>query len=186
MKLLFALLVLLCLSSVKGCGFPPIVNISASGGDPHNLLYGSVSFFSFLFFSFPFLSFPFLSLFPFHFLSIYFLVVFFSYYFWLVIFDQIKQWVSGGYAPQWVEIDLGTTENLAYIKLIVSQAPFGPTIHNVFAGTEPAPTALLAQFSGNTLQGQQLQAWLNVNARYVRVQTTSSPSWVAWQNIIIG
>jgi F5/8 type C domain len=97
-------------------------------------------------------------------------------------------WNSGGYPPAWIELDLKRTVTLAKVHLLVEQSPEGPTIHQLYFGPFPAPTALIATLSQSTKDMQ----WLDVDlsettptGRYLRVLTTVSPSWVAWREIVV-
>jgi F5/8 type C domain len=96
-------------------------------------------------------------------------------------------WNSGGWAPAWIELDLKHTVTLTNVHLLVGQSPAGPTTHQVYFGSSPAPTALIATLSGSTKDMQ----WLDIDVpgqptgRYLRVLTTASPSWVAWREIIV-
>jgi len=98
------------------------------------------------------------------------------------------QWNSGDFAPQWIEVDLGASYTVGRIRLVVSQSPDGDTQHLVMGkGPTPGePYQLLHEFSGFTTDGQILEhvsasAWNDL--RFVRVETTASPSWVSWQEI---
>lgn len=89
-------------------------------------------------------------------------------------------------APQWIEVDLGAVVPLKKMRLLTSQSPAGQTTHVVTADTAAAPTNVLQTFSGNTTDNQWLEASREtapVNVRYVRIQTTSSPSWVSWHEL---
>ncbi|MHA6863788.1 discoidin domain-containing protein, partial [Ralstonia pseudosolanacearum] len=91
-----------------------------------------------------------------------------------------------GYAPQqWIEIDLGSVVPLRKMRLLTSQNPGGYTTHVVSGDVNPAPSNTLQTFSGNTTDYQWLEtSWdIPVNVRYVRVTTTSSPSWVSWHEL---
>jgi hypothetical protein len=69
----------------------------------------------------------------------------------------------------------------------VSQYPDGSTTHRVLTrATTTDPWDLRYTFTGSTVDNQVLEhapasAWTNV--RYVRVDTTSSVSWVSWKEI---
>lgn len=100
--------------------------------------------------------------------------------------DPNTQWNAGGYAPSWIEFDLGSTVEVKKLRLLTSQWPSGPTTHNIYVGNTPAPTTLFKSLQGSTTDN----VWLDVdligagaNGRYVRVETTSSPGWVAWREI---
>jgi F5/8 type C domain len=109
--------------------------------------------------------------------------------------DPNTVWNSGGGPPAWIELDLNQTVTLVKVHLLVEQSPAGQTTQQLYFGPSPAPTALIATLSGNTKDMQ----WLEVDApnnlsstgnswptgRYLRVQTTASPSWVAWREIVV-
>jgi hypothetical protein len=95
------------------------------------------------------------------------------------------QWGSGGDAPQWLEVDLEGVYRVTEVRLLVAQYPEGPTIHRVYlrrgGNWEPAN-----EFSGETRPGDWLLLAPAVpfdNVTAVRVDTVSSPSWVAWSEI---
>jgi len=96
-------------------------------------------------------------------------------------------WNSGDYAPQWIEIDLGSPQPIGQISLLTAQLPDGNTVHRVLGKAAPGdPYQLLHEFTGFTTDDQWLDyspltPWENV--RFLRVETTVSPSWVAWREI---
>lgn len=96
-------------------------------------------------------------------------------------------WNSGDYAPQWIEIDLGGARPIGQISLLIAQLPEGETVHRVLGKARPDdPFRLLHEFAGSTADGQRLEyappaPWENV--RFLRIETTQSPSWVAWREI---
>ena len=101
------------------------------------------------------------------------------------VFDFI--WNSGDYAPQWIEIDLGSPQPIGRISLLTAQSPDGDTVHRVLGKARAGdPYQLLHEFAGLTMDYQWLDhspptPWENV--RFLRVKTTTSPSWVAWREI---
>jgi len=103
--------------------------------------------------------------------------------------DLSTMWNSGAYAPQWIELDLGRDYPISAIELMPAQYPTpARTTHRVYGRAADSATAvLLHQFAGTTADGQ----WLTVSVpsstclRYVRVDTTASPSWVAWKEIVV-
>jgi hypothetical protein len=102
--------------------------------------------------------------------------------------DPNTAWNSGGGPPAWIELDLKRTVTLAKVRLLVGQSPAGPTAHQLYFGSSPAPTALIATQSGSTSDMQWLEADIpdpKPSGRYLRVQTTASPSWVAWREIVV-
>jgi hypothetical protein len=76
---------------------------------------------------------------------------------------------------------------LSEIQLTVSQFPAGATEHRVWGRAAPgSELVLLGTLSGETTDYQILTltspgSWPAV--RFVRVETTASPSWVAWREI---
>jgi hypothetical protein len=98
-------------------------------------------------------------------------------------------WISGGHPPQWIEIDLGAAYRVTEIRLLVSQSPAGATRHQVLVrGPEGGPGTLVHEFSGDTADGDWLAFAPELpleNVRFVRVETVSSPSWVAWREIVV-
>ncbi|MBB6593738.1 discoidin domain-containing protein [Ralstonia solanacearum] len=94
-------------------------------------------------------------------------------------------WIASGYAPQWIEVDLGAAVPLKKVRMLVSQNPAGQTTHVVTGGMSPAPTGVLQTVSRNTVDGQWLEVSLDtaVSVRYIRITTTGSPSWVSWHEL---
>jgi len=104
--------------------------------------------------------------------------------------DQPTTWNAGGYAPQWIEADVGSSSQLASIRLTVTQSPDGPTTHEVWVSQQPIgedrrKAKLAHTFNGPTqnLQALKFDFPLGMSARYVQIRTTQSPSWVAWAAI---
>jgi hypothetical protein len=100
--------------------------------------------------------------------------------------DRSTDWVAGDGPRQWIEIDLGAPATIETLRLVVSQSPAGRTVHAVSGG--PSRTALtkLHTFDGTTDYGDVL-TWTPpkplTSVRVIRIETTISPSWVAWLEI---
>jgi len=95
-------------------------------------------------------------------------------------------WNSGDFPPQWIEVDLESVQSVSEIDLGITQLPDSQTTHRIYgraSGSEPFQ--LLHEFSGFTVDQQVLQylAGTPQQVRYIRVETTSSWSWVAWREI---
>jgi hypothetical protein len=95
------------------------------------------------------------------------------------------QWGSGSDAPQWIEIDLQEAYRVTEVRLLVAQYPEGPTIHRVYL-RRARDWEQAYEFAGETRPGD----WLILmpaapfdDVTAVRVETVSSPSWVAWSEI---
>jgi preprotein translocase subunit Sec61beta len=98
-------------------------------------------------------------------------------------------WLAGGHPPQWIEVDLGDAYRVSEIRLLVSQSPAGPTQHRLLVrGPDGGPATLVHEFAADTSDGDWLEFVAEApleNVRYVRVETVSSPSWVAWREIVV-
>jgi TolB protein len=97
-------------------------------------------------------------------------------------------WGAGAFAPQWIEIDLGANYVIGEFKLLPSQSPSGKTVHRLLV-KGPATSdeyELVNVFEGVTIDFRWLVYKLPESLRgirYIRVETTSSPSWVSWREI---
>lgn len=95
-------------------------------------------------------------------------------------------WNSGGGPVQWIEIDLGGEYNILSVELTPSQYPAGETLHRLMVAGADRQFSEAFVFSGFTSDGEALvyaPASPIPTVQYVRVETTVSPSWVAWREI---
>jgi len=95
-------------------------------------------------------------------------------------------WSAGDWPPQWIEVDLKTPYPLSLIRASITQLPDGQTTHRFLVrGPNPLDEPkLLGTFSGFTVDQQVLeQPGPEDEVQYVRIETTESPSWVAWREI---
>jgi len=104
--------------------------------------------------------------------------------------DVNTHWVSGGFPKQWIQLDFGRPVAISQIRLLTSQNPSGETTHTISVGDDPNHLRVVRKFSGQTSDSQWLEHSGDGqhgdrlgNARYVRVTTTKSLSWVAWREI---
>ncbi|MBI1764137.1 MAG: discoidin domain-containing protein [Acidobacteria bacterium] len=97
-------------------------------------------------------------------------------------------WNAGGFAPQWIQLDLGRNRLVSRINLTVAQNPAGQTSH-VLEGRLAGATVWtnITTLTSFTQNGQQLSYALPIarTFRFLRVRTTLSPSWVAWHEISV-
>jgi len=95
-------------------------------------------------------------------------------------------WNAGNFPPQWIQIDLGALYEIRRVRLYTSQLPDGNTRHIISMGDTPGTLVPRADLQGFTRDRQWLE-WTAAppvpNVRYVRVETTESPSWVSWFEI---
>ena len=90
-------------------------------------------------------------------------------------------WNSGGHTA-WINFDLGSAKSISKITGLVIQNPSGATEHQIYLDNILSHT-----WSGITTNGDLL-TWLLPTAttvQNIRIQTSSSPSWVAWAEVSI-
>lgn len=100
--------------------------------------------------------------------------------------DPTTAWNAGRHPPSWIEIDLGAAYSIDRVRLLVEQTPDGPTVHNVSFGTASRSFTIVEVLSRQTVDDQELSIAPNSarhGVRFVKVETISSPSWVAWNEI---
>jgi hypothetical protein len=97
-------------------------------------------------------------------------------------------WSSGSFPPGWIEVDLGAAVPIGEITLGITQFPDCVTMHRLSGRADAeSPNVFLQEFAGFTVDQQLLRyvATEPTELRYVRVETTSSCSWVGWREIEI-
>ena len=101
--------------------------------------------------------------------------------------DTATQWGAGAGPVQWIEIDLGALYSLSELRFLVAQYPQGDTVHRIQVRADSAAAYVeIHEFSGVTDDNDWLVLTLDPrldDVRFIRVQTVSSPSWVAWKEI---
>jgi hypothetical protein len=101
--------------------------------------------------------------------------------------DGDTSWNAGAGPPAWIQIDLGVPVAVGRIVLTVAQSPNGQTIHIVSGRVGDGESNLaLGGLAGNTTDNQRLVVEVAPSMpplRYLRIDTTTSPSWVAWREI---
>lgn len=102
--------------------------------------------------------------------------------------DLETAWGAGDFAPQWIEIDLGEPYTIVELNLLTGQSPEGATAHRILVrGPDAGDVFMEAHtFEGVTSDAQWLRATFPEpleGVRYVRIETLSSPSWVAWREV---
>jgi hypothetical protein len=102
-------------------------------------------------------------------------------------------WGSDGYAPQWIEADLGAPTRLASLWMKPCQDPaVCNTTHEIWMSDEPigddrTKAKLVHRFKGQTESEHPLACDFpkGLAGRYVQIRTTESASWVSWRRIEI-
>ena len=92
-------------------------------------------------------------------------------------------WNAGAGPPQSIMFDLGAVTPVTRLRLNVNQTPAGPTVHTIYAGVNSTQLYPVQVLSGFTTTGQWLDAPVHVNARFLQIVTSQSPSWVSWSEI---
>lgn len=95
---------------------------------------------------------------------------------------------TGGYPPQYVQLEFPRLYNISSVYLQVGQLPNGVTQHQLRAGANLTSLSLVADMNNYTSGGE----WINItfspvltDVRFLRLDTLSSPSWVAWIKFIV-
>jgi hypothetical protein len=100
--------------------------------------------------------------------------------------DLIKtHWSASNFPPQWIEVDLGAELVIREVHLSVQQSPAGNTNHRLLLAGNDHVFVLAREFEGFTAREDFLSfvPAAPVVGRFVRVETVTSPSWVAWNEI---
>lgn len=97
--------------------------------------------------------------------------------------DTSTLWNAGDFPIQWINFDLGSAKSISKITGLVVQTPSpADTIHQIYLDNLLSHT-----WSGITANGDLL-TWLlptATNVQNIKIQTTVSPSWVAWAEVSI-
>jgi len=99
-----------------------------------------------------------------------------------------NRWNSGGYAPQYIQLELEREQSVSHVYLQVSQTPNGQTYHSFLIGPQENQLKEVKTLVGNTNN----YGWINLtfhppleNVRFLRIGTVSSPSWIAWFKFLV-
>lgn len=104
---------------------------------------------------------------------------------WAVDGNFSTLWNSGAFPAQWIELDMGSDRMVGNLNLVTGMYPNGPVNHEVLGRTAAGAWVSLANWNGWATDGQLLgvQVVQGTPVRYIIVNTTASPSWVAWREI---
>ena len=97
-------------------------------------------------------------------------------------------WNAGAGPVEWLQLDLRGTHRVDEIRLSVAQEPSGPTTHRVLVRGATGAWRVIATLRGMTSDGQVLVVHPSTalrGVRFVRIETTRSPSWVAWREVSV-
>lgn len=95
-------------------------------------------------------------------------------------------WNAGKGAPTTIVIDLGANYTVGKVNMLTEQLPAGTTTHKLYLGDRNKSYKLVKTFQGFTSDNQWLSFEASTpfaNIRYIKIETASSPSWIAWSEI---
>ncbi len=100
--------------------------------------------------------------------------------------DPDSAWNSQRVSPQWLSIVLDNLYLVDKIELVITQAPAGPTTHEVWLGNGSGARTPYKRFINvHTEDGQTVAVAIEppriINE--VLIRTVHSPSWVAWREV---
>ncbi|MEZ4389605.1 MAG: discoidin domain-containing protein [Polyangiales bacterium] len=100
--------------------------------------------------------------------------------------NRCTGWNAGTYPQRWWQVDLREVMPIRGITLIPDQSPSPANVVHVVSvssnGSSFTNVRTISQVMSNG-GTYSFDFGQNVSARYVRVTTTSSPSWVAWSEV---
>ncbi len=94
-------------------------------------------------------------------------------------------WISGDYGIQWLQVDLGSDQQISQVSFVTGQSPDGPTWEKVYfsdhsIGSSWGSMTDVASFSGYTTASTPLIAKLpNLTARFLQIVVDGGRSWTS-------
>ncbi len=94
-------------------------------------------------------------------------------------------WNSGrsASANTWIQFDIGQKKPISKLRLRPAQLPAGTTTHKIYVGDTPSTLQLANSITSYTTGGVTFEVPVMKSGRYIRIVTTQSPSWVAWEQV---
>ena len=89
-------------------------------------------------------------------------------------------WSAGTGAPAWISFDLGSVSRITRLEFVTNQWPSGPTTH-YFQILSNGEWQNLFITSRPTVDGETFVWQGQADFRFLRINTTASPSWVSWR-----
>lgn len=96
-------------------------------------------------------------------------------------------WNSGGSAPKFVAVDLGSLQTLTGVVLVPESTPPVATSKQIIERSDDGinwKVAYVIEGQMATMRAYAVPFASEVSARYLRVTTEKSDSWVAWRDIV--
>jgi hypothetical protein len=102
--------------------------------------------------------------------------------------DPATAWVAGSEDETWLELDLGTSQTVSGIGLVVDQARAAPSLHRILVAADGDRYRIVHYFGQLTADGDALvyrpQHPIR-SVRYVRIETMSGPPGSGWREVTI-
>lgn len=95
---------------------------------------------------------------------------------------------SGGYLPQYVQLELPCEYHIYNVCLQVRQSSAGMTAHQLFVGQQSNNLKYTQYFIGGTSDGQWLNATFDPplhDVRFLHILTRRNPSQVTWLKFLV-
>jgi hypothetical protein len=100
--------------------------------------------------------------------------------------DACSLWNANGFAPQAITVDLGAPRVVGRLLLVPGMSPRGHVVHVVEVSHDGVTFEPRARYDGKMWDSGVFVVKLEpaARARFIRLRTESSPSWVAWFEIM--
>lgn len=97
--------------------------------------------------------------------------------------NPLTIWNSGGPAMQWIDIDLGSDRLFSKLRMLPAMDKTGDVYINIYGRTSAGAWHLFGNYSHILGDSEWVNFFspIEVPVRYLVIQTTQSPGWVAWR-----
>lgn len=101
--------------------------------------------------------------------------------------DSCTVWNAGGFAPHAVTFDFGVVTSFRVVTLIPEMTPSGNVEHVIELSDDGKRFAVAHRIQAPLRSGvaETLRLPRTERARFVRVSSKKSPSWIAWREIAL-
>jgi len=102
--------------------------------------------------------------------------------------NRCTSWNSGGYAPAILALDFGGPLPMAGVTLVPEMSPGTAGVGHVVEVSDNGSAWRLAHTISQTMSSGQVYPFAFAQpqtARFLRVRSTSSPSWIAWVEVAV-
>ncbi|MBL8604225.1 MAG: discoidin domain-containing protein [Myxococcales bacterium] len=101
--------------------------------------------------------------------------------------NRCTAWNAGNYPQQTLLLDFGSAQTLSGITLMPEMSPGTATVTHLVETSNDRSTWAVARTITQVMTNAQTYpfTFTAVSARYLRVRSTASPSWIAWREIAV-